>query len=66
MPHDALARLDQDFDAILVRGDRDEREPLGEADPIDAYEPGTVLDPEDEEVVDLVREIEKWERRGRP
>jgi hypothetical protein len=35
-------------------------------DPRDAYEPGTVLDPEDEEVLELLREIGEYERRGRP
>ena len=53
------------FDTIFVRGDRDEREPLGEVDPLDAYEPGTVLDPEDEEVVELLREIDEWQREER-
>jgi hypothetical protein len=36
-----------------------------DVDTLDAYPPGTVLDPLDREVVDLLAEITAWEQRGR-
>ncbi len=36
--------------------------PPADADALDAYEPGTVLDPLDREVVELLAEIAAWER----
>ena len=50
----------REFEAVMRRpADREARQ-------FDAYEPGAVLSPDDQEVVELLREIDEYEQEHRP
>jgi hypothetical protein len=63
MPRDLHGQALAAFDRLFV-GSPNNGERTAEAEPLDAYEPGTVLDPEDQEVLELLREIGEYERRA--
>jgi len=50
-----------EFERAMNRPERDR-----EARQFDTYEPGAVLSPDDQEVVELLREIDEYEQEHRP
>jgi hypothetical protein len=50
-----------EFERAMERPERDR-----EDGQFDAYEPGAVLSPDDQEVVELLREIDEYEQEHRP